>query len=174
MIGHEMVMTLLARGPHQDIGQSHNIFAPLNGSWDVEVFDVESDGARRVSNGEWHFAWILEGRAMQDVLMAPARADRRGNVPMKGNRCATCLRIFDPAEENWRVFYFNPVAQSYELLRAQMEGRDVVQLGANAQGRQLRQVFTDIERDSFRWRREIEKPDGGWQLLAEYSAMRRL
>ncbi len=149
MIGHEMIMTLLARGPHQDIGQSHNIFAQLNGSWDVEVFDVEGDGARRVSNGEWHFAWILEGRAMQDVLVAPARGERRGNVPMKGNRCATCLRIFDPAEENWRVFYFNPVAQSYELLRAQQRGHDIMLEGTDTHGHAIRQAFTDLAADSF-------------------------
>ncbi|HSZ74388.1 MAG TPA: hypothetical protein VK779_06185 [Rhizomicrobium sp.] len=173
MIGHEMVVVLLARGPHQDIGQSHNIFANLNGSWDVEVFDVETDGARRVSAGEWHFAWILEGRAMQDVFVSPARADRKGNVPVKGNRCATTLRIFDSAEENWRVFYFNPVAQSYELLRAQQQGSDIVLEGTDAHGHAIRQAFTDIADNSFRWRREIQKPDGNWQLLAEHSAERR-
>jgi len=87
MNGNEMFEALVARGPHPDIAQSANaIYAPFVGSWDVEVFDLESDGARRVSRGEWHFAWILEGRAMQDVLMVPPRGERRNGVLAKGNR----------------------------------------------------------------------------------------
>ena len=95
MKGNEMLIALCARGAHPDIVGTHDIYAPLNGSWDVEVFDLEGDGARRVSSGEWHFAWVLEGRAMQDVLIAPTRDERRNGISIKGNRCATTLRIFD-------------------------------------------------------------------------------
>lgn len=169
----DMATALLARGPHPDIGESHNTFAPFVGSWDVEVFDLEDDGSRRVSRGEWHFSWILEGRAMQDVLVVPRRLDRRNHLPLRGNRCATTLRIFDPAEGNWRVFFFNPVAQAYDLLRAQREGANVVQIGIDTKGRALRQMFSGITADAFNWRREIARADGQWQLLAEYSARRQ-
>ena len=174
MNGHDMAIALLARGPHPNIGQSHNIYAPFIGSWDVEVLDLEEDGARRVSTGEWHFAWILEGRAMQDVFVVPRRAHRRNNLPLKGNRCATTLRIFDPTEGDWRVFAFNPVAQAYDLLRAQKRGEDIVQTGIDTRGRALRQVFSGITTDGFNWCREIARTDGKWQLLAEYSARRQL
>jgi len=26
--------------------------------------------------GEWHFGWVLEGRAIQDVILAPPREER--------------------------------------------------------------------------------------------------
>jgi hypothetical protein len=173
MNGHDMALALLARGPHADIGNSHNIFMPFAGSWDIEVHDLEGDGARRVSQGEWHFAWVLEGRAMQDVLVVPRRADGRNNLPAKANRCATALRLFDPAEGNWRVFAFNPVAGGCDLMRARMDGKNLLQIGANAQGRALRQTFTDIAGEAFSFRHEIADADGEWQLQAEYFAQRQ-
>lgn len=173
MKGNEMLIALCARGAHPDIVGTHDIYAPLNGSWDVEVFDLEGDGARRVSSGEWHFAWVLEGRAMQDVLIAPTRDERRNGISIKGNRCATTLRIFDSASRLWRVFFFNPINQSYDIFTATNNGKDIVQTGVDAQGNALRQIFSDITNDAFCWRHEVVKDEGTSTLKVEYFAKRR-
>ena len=76
----------------------------------MEVFDIESDGARRVTAGEWHFAWVLEGRALQDVLIVPRRADRHFETPAKGNRYVTALRLLDRARDAWRVLFVDPLS----------------------------------------------------------------
>src|SRR5215831_490759 len=47
----------------------------LIGDWEVEVHDYEN-GKQYVSHGEWHFSWVLEGRAIQDVWIVPTRAER--------------------------------------------------------------------------------------------------
>jgi hypothetical protein len=174
MNGNEMFEALAARGPHPDIAQSANaIYAPFVGSWDVEVFDLECDGARRVSRGEWHFAWILEGRAMQDVLMVPPRGERRNGALAKGNRCATTLRVFDSASGMWRVHYFNPTTQTEETFTAKQDGRQIVQAATDGNGATVRETFSGIDAASFRWRREISDRFGSWKLKAEYIATRR-
>jgi hypothetical protein len=173
MNGTAMFEALMARGPHPDIAESGNaIFAPFMGPWDVEIFDLEGDGARRVSRGEWHFGWVLEGRAVQDVFIVPPRGERRNGLPVRRNRCATTLRVFDPASGVWRIHYFNPVDRSEETLIARRDGKNVVQTGVNTQGVSLRQTFTDATDISFTLRREASKADGAWKLEAEYFAKR--
>ncbi len=172
--GHEMLLALGARGPHHDIVVSDNaIYAPLIGSWYLEVFDLEGDGARRVSEGEWHFGWVLEGRALQDVLVVPSRGERRNGIVAKNNRCATTLRFFDSASGMWRVHFFNPVNQTQEILLGEQQGADIVQKGVDAYGITLREIFSEITIDTFTWRREIANNFGSWKLKSEYFAKRR-
>lgn len=174
MNGNEMLEALAARGPHPDIAQSANaIYAPFVGSWDVEVFDLEGDGARRVSRGEWHFAWVLEGRAMQDVFMVPPRGERRNGVLVKGNRCATTLRIFDMASGLWRVHYFNATTQTEEAFVAKQQGRHIVETAHDATGATVREVFSGVDATTFRWQREVSDGLGSWKLKSEYIATRR-
>lgn len=174
MNGNGMLEALLARGPHQGIAESANaIFSPFIGAWDVEIFDLEGDGARRVSRGEWHFGWILEGRAVQDVFLAPPRGERRNGSVARGNRCATSLRVFDPVNGTWRVHYVNPVDRSEETLIARQQGKNIVQTGVNTQGISLRQTYADIGNDSFAVYRETAHADGDWKLESEYFAKRQ-
>lgn len=174
MNGNEMFDVLAARGPHPDIAQSANaIYAPFVGSWDVEVYDLEGDGARHVSRGEWHFAWVLEGRALQDVFMVPPRGERRNGGLVKGNRCATTLRIFDQASGLWRIHYFNATTQTEETFIAKQQGRHIVETAHDAMGATVREVFSGVDAATFRWHREVSDGFGSWKLKAEYIATRR-
>jgi len=38
--------------------------------------DVAPDGSVEVGDGEWHFGWALDGRALADVWISPSRAAR--------------------------------------------------------------------------------------------------
>jgi len=62
--------TLPAAGPAV-ADSAHRLFAPLRGDWAVTVVDHLADGTRHTGAGEWHFDWVLEGRAMQDVWISP-------------------------------------------------------------------------------------------------------
>lgn len=174
MNGNEMLEALFARGPHPDIAQSADaIYMPFVGSWDVEVFDLEGDGARRVSRGEWHFGWVLEGRAMQDVFMVPPRGERRNGVMVRNNRCATTLRIFDPSSGVWRVHHFNPATQTEQSFTARQEGRQIVETAVDANGGAAREIFSGVDATTFRWHREVSDGFGSWKLKSEYIATRR-
>lgn len=103
--------------PRSNVG-----YDQLIGSWEVDVFDYKPDGTRRVSSGEWHFAWVLEGRAVQDVLIVPPRGARRlREVPGPGNRYGTTIRVYDPSRDAWNVTWFNPVAG----IQGELIGADV-------------------------------------------------
>lgn len=168
-----MCDALLARGPAPELTDANNLFGWLAGSWDVEVHDFESDGARRVSNGEWHFAWVLEGRAIQDVFITPKREERSlGKMPT--NRYGTTLRVFDPQAGNYQLVWINPVRGDISLLATRRNGDDLVQEGVDASGKHHRGVFSAIGPDGFTFTRE-EKADGtaDWKTMAILTATRR-
>ncbi|WP_204280043.1 hypothetical protein, partial [Raoultella ornithinolytica] len=56
-----------ATGPSPDRGDKMELYGWLIGSWDLEVSAFMPDGSVRKRPGEWHFGWVLEGRAIQDV-----------------------------------------------------------------------------------------------------------
>ena len=157
-----------------ELGDAAALYADLIGAWEVDVIDYDADGARRRSRGEWHFGWALEGRAVQDVFVVPARALRNGpNLPRRGNRYGTTLRFFDPEQQTWRVIWINPVTGAVNSLVARREGAAIVQEGVNDEGQPIRWSFVEVARDRFHWIGNVSK-DGGatWQTQAEFFARR--
>jgi hypothetical protein len=88
------VDALQASGPLPELAARMELYGQLVGRWDVEVVDYEDGGLVRRSRGEWIFSWVLEGRAIQDVFIVPARGSR-DDPPGKGNRYGASLRVFD-------------------------------------------------------------------------------
>ena len=111
--------------------------------------------------GEIHFAWVLEGRAIQDVWILP------------GVFYGTTLRIYDPGIDAWHILWSDPVRQFYTRQIGRARGDDIVQEGRNDAGEFVRWSFTRIEANSFRWLGERSR-DGGttWHLQAEFDANR--
>jgi hypothetical protein len=158
-------------------GGSIDMFTPLIGDWDAEVVDHLPGGISRRQSAEVHFAWVLEGRAIQDLWIAPARQDRLTSAPRAadGNRYGTTLRIYDPELDAWRLTWWNPVARVETRLVGRRVGSQIVQTGADAAGRLIRWVFVELRNDRFHWRGEYSE-DGGltWICATEYFARRRL
>src|SRR5580692_2635318 len=66
---------LISSGPSSAMPKSAaSMFGWLVGDWEADVYDYKDDGTKTVSKGEWHFSWVLEGRAIQDVWIVPALA----------------------------------------------------------------------------------------------------
>jgi hypothetical protein len=166
-----MCEALLARGPAPEIADD-NLFGWLVGSWDVEVHDFEPDGARRVTSGEWHFAWVLEGRAIQDVFVAPKR-DERSIGPMPANRYGTTLRIYDAASGVWRLVWVNPVRNDVDMLTTRKAEGDIVQEGVDVKGNRFRWTFSGMTADTFTFLAE-ETREGGedWLKVVQFTATR--
>jgi hypothetical protein len=165
---------LIAQGPSPEIpSASVGVFDWLIGDWEAEVYDYGPEGRAYTGQGEWHFSWVLEGRAIQDVWIVPKRSQRRGKTPLTNNRFGTSLRIYDPTIDAWRVLWFNPVTQDRAELIARKVGSAVVQQSADRSA-SYRWTFDDITPRSFTWRGEVSD-DGGrtWRLDAEFRAHRR-
>ena len=73
----EFANALISAGPHPQLSPANQIFAPFVGSWQLQVswFDVDGRLSRQ-ERGEWHFCWVLEGRAIQDIWIVPPRDAR--------------------------------------------------------------------------------------------------
>jgi hypothetical protein len=60
--------------PRPELRDRLGVFQPLIGSWSLIVDDFEADGTVGRREGEWHFGWALDGRALVDVWICPSRA----------------------------------------------------------------------------------------------------
>jgi hypothetical protein len=167
---------LVADGPAADRGDKMDLYGWLIGSWDLEVTRFFDDGSKRQRQGEWHFGWVLEGRAIQDVWIVPRRgALRQGDAAANAHTWGTTLRIYDPRIDAWQIQWTDPVTQNFLSMVGRKEGEDIVQLGSNAVGRPVRWRFSEITPNSFRWRGETERGavgEASWHLDVEFFARR--
>ena len=103
----------------------------------------------------------------------PRRADRTLPPDKTYNMYGTTLRVWDAALQAWRVTWINPVTGGRDELIGRWSGKDIVQLGARANGTPIRWMFTQITPDSFRWTGEVMEADGHtWRLEGEFLARR--
>lgn len=163
---------LVSQSRSPQISAQEDIYAKLLGVWDVEARDRTDDGTFQVTGGEWFFARTLEGRAVQDVWIAPTRANRRTAARL-ANRYGTSVRTFDPHTRRWQVTWFNPVTGAFDVLHTRMDGERIVQEGTQGNGRRIRWIFAEITDKTFHWTGEGQLPDGSWRLEAEFFGRRR-
>ena len=164
---------LLSKGPHESLGAEAETYGRVIGSWQGELHDHFSAPTPQVRSVEAHFAWVLEGRAVQDVWITPVRSERAA-LPQTGLNWYGCtLRIYDPAAKLWRVTWSDPAASLHIQLEGRREGDDVVQLGLRA-GRPIRWTFSEIRADSFHWQGHSLKDDGSTWLLEVDVRFRRM
>ena len=165
---------LAAPGRSPEIPEAADAYGWLVGSWELDVVGYDDKGSVIHSRGEAHFAWVLEGRAIQDVFINPRRSDRTPASARFANWYGTTLRIYDPTIRAWRVNWFNP----HDGIRAELIGRrqgsDVVQEGQFPDGTPIRWTYTEITGDSYRWRGECLESDRKWRLQVEFRARRIL
>ena len=171
-VHREAVEALAATGPHPDHAGKLMLFGQFVGSWDVEATLILPDGARRELRGEWHFGWILEGRAIQDVLISPPRAQRSaGEASVE---CGTTVRFYDPRTDRWHVTYITPVAAEVHHLSGGQTHDGIVLEGVTPDGRRERWSFLEITKRAFRWRGQVSRDDGQtWFATEEMRVCRR-
>lgn len=170
--GHETCMKtqpvfslLAADGPQPALREKLMLYGQFVGSWVVEAVWFMADGSRPTARGEWHFAWALGGRAVQDVLFAKdTPADERG----------TTLRGYDHTKDHWHITWMQPASGEFTHLIGRSEGERIVQesVGETSSCRK-RWSFCDITPASFLWLGE-ESGDGGqtWRVVQEMRATR--
>jgi hypothetical protein len=163
-----------ADGPAADRNSKMDLYGRFVGSWDLDVTQISDDGVARRRKGEWHFGWVLEGRAVQDVWIVPPCGElRRGDAAANVNSYGTTLRVYDPRIDAWLIQWTDPVTQNFLQMTGRAQGEDIVQFGARPDGTPIRWRFVNIAPNSFRWLGEISA-DGGasWRLHVEFLAQR--
>jgi hypothetical protein len=172
-MNHSMENALHTNDSSPELANEDRLYDWLIGSWSARVVDYLDDGSKRESTGEWHFGYILEGRAIQDVWISPPRSKRNADTPRVGNRYGTSIRAFHLQEKRWHVTWINPVSGAFNRLVARRVGNDIVQEERGDDGSIIRWVFTNTEKNSARWYGE-RSMDGGkaWKLEAEFFLIR--
>ena len=165
------LIALGADGPAGDrIGQM-GLYGWLIGTWDLDVSHFLADATTRRRAGEWHFGWVLEGRAIQDVWIVPPRGQRDDDAADQAQSYGSTLRIYDPRDDSWQIQWTDPVTLNFCTMKGRRDGADIVQLGRNASGEDIRWRFLQIATDSFLWRGETSIASG-WRRDVEFTATR--
>jgi hypothetical protein len=156
-----------------EIASADDVYGWLIGSWELDVRRYGVDVTSRNLKGEVHFGWVLEGRAIQDVWIMPQRTERSPQMEKTCNMYGATLRVWDASIQAWRVTWINAVTGSRDELIGRWSGKDIVQVGARANGTPIRWMFTQITPNSFRWTGEVLEADGHtWRLEGEFLARR--
>lgn len=147
------------------IPEGHDYFGVLVGEWAIEWMDhLDSDSPRCVK-GEWIFARVLDGTAVQDVFIVPARSERD---PQPDAEYGTTLRIYNPQSGAWDIFY--GCTGTAIQLTGKKVGDEIV-LVECGDGK-MRYIFSDIRPTSFKWRKECMEDAGEWVVVARIVAER--
>jgi hypothetical protein len=96
-----LLEALRSAGAAVDRAGNMDLYGWRIGSWEIDVTGHLPDGTARHRPGEWHFAWVLEGRTIEDLWIAPragrvARATRPGTPTCRARRCATATPASRP------------------------------------------------------------------------------
>jgi len=150
-----MLEALGAAGPHPDHADRLMLFGRFVGAWDVEATLIADDGKRSRHRGEWLFGWVLEGRAIQDVLISPPR--RAGGATLE---CGSTVRFYDPETDSWQITWITPPQRAVRRLVARPADHGILIEGREESGRLLRWTFTEISDDSFTWSGYISDDHG--------------
>jgi hypothetical protein len=171
-----LIAVLHAEDSAPDRAEALNLYGQFIGDWNADIVTHTPDGARHQGQGELHFGWILEGRAIQDVWMIPRRKDRRPGapvIPVAGNWYGTTIRVYDPALSAWRIYWIDPATNAYRQQIGRKVGEDIVQEGTTETGALSRWSFTEITPQSFHWKGEASMDKGAsWRLFVEVFAHR--
>ena len=134
---------LVSQEKNRVIPEEFNYFGKLIGSWQIDY--VESHHSR-VIKGEWHFSWVLEGMAIQDVIILP------------DYESGTSLRIY----------------YTGKIIRLEARKQDDMIVLTYIDDETRKWIFTRIEDNQFHWQNITIKDDGDWYVNADIFAKRIL
>lgn len=162
--------TLHADSPAPDRAAPMMLYGQFVGSWDGVLVREDAHGVRRETPAEVHFGWVLEGRAVQDVWIAPTRTAANASELMHG----TTVRVYDPQNDLWHITWIDPVKQVYNRMTGRKVGDEIVQEYRTEEGVRVQWLFTEIRTDSFHWIARRSKDDGKtWKIRGEFFLRRR-
>jgi hypothetical protein len=164
---------LVATRPHPAYAKQLQLFGQFVGTWIATVRYIGPDATQpKEGVGVWSFGWILDGRAIQDVITYPDPTTGLGDEP--GRRCiGTHVRYYDPAREEWQVLWVGASTGAMARMTVRVDHGEIWSEGSAPQGLLFRRGFTEITSDRFRWKELVSRDDGAsWQLEQEVIAIR--
>jgi hypothetical protein len=161
--------------PHPDYQDKLMLFGQFEGVWDVDIeFFDETEKAIFQGKGEWAFAWVMDGRVLQDVLTFPDLQDPSAIAPGKRN-IGTSLRHYDPKTEVWRIVWIGASSGNLCFLKAKQDGDDLLIERKEPGMSFLKWRFSGITEKQFYWTGHFSNDDGkSWILEQKMLATKRM
>lgn len=144
---------LASEGKNKALPEEFDYFGKLIGSWEIDYIDAGNSCSIK---GEWHFSWILEGMAVQDVIILP------------GFEYGTTLRLYNPATHAWDVVY----CYTGRIMRLEATKQDDKIVLTNVEDERRKWVFVEIGDNRFHWQDVTVKEDGEWHINFDLYAER--
>ena len=138
---------------HKGLPEEYDYFGKLIGSWNIDYVDSRTS---HVIKGEWHFSRVLEGMAVQDVIVLP------------GFEYGTTLRVYNPGTHAWDVAYC--YLGNIMRLEARKQGGRIVLTSLADPNRKW--VFAEIGERRFHWQDVTVTEDGRWHVTYDLYAER--
>ena len=144
---------LISEGKHEALPEEYDYFGKLIGSWDIDYVDTSNSS---VMKGEWHFSRVLEGMAIQDVIVLP------------GFEYGTTLRVYNPGTNAWDVAY----CYTGNIMRFEARKQDDKIVLTNIEDESRKWVFAEIGDNHFHWQDVTVREDGKWHVKFDLYAER--
>ena len=112
-----LVRALLADRPAPYGAENLKLYSWLVGKWEMDVAMRGVGDTQETMRGIVSAAWVLEGRAIQDVFSVP------------GLFYGTSLRFYDPNINAWQVFWIDPLKSVFFRMIGRAQGNEIVNEG---------------------------------------------
>lgn len=157
--------TLRADGPHPDFAAKLMLFGQFVGVWEMDIRFFDPTGVEIFHGpGEWKFSWILDGRAIQDVLTYADVRDSSKTAP-GDRRIGTTVRHYNPQADVWRALWLGATSGIFLPLTGRPSAEGILLEGIEGENTLIRWTFTAITPDSFHWHGWASNDEGvSWHL----------
>lgn len=145
--------TLTSEGKNVNLPDEFDYFGKLIGSWKIDYIDNSNS---QMMKGEWHFSWILDGMAIQDVIILP------------GFEYGTTIRVYNPGTCAWDIAY----CFTGKIMRFEARKQDDIIVLTNIEDDRRKWVFAKIEDNQFHWQDIMVQDDDEWHVNFDLYAQR--
>ncbi|MFC1850861.1 hypothetical protein ACFL27_11765 [candidate division CSSED10-310 bacterium] len=174
-MNNTFIETLVSEHGHPRLQDKLKPYKIFIGAWEFDWAGHEDDGSTWTVPGEWHFAWILEGRAIQDNWICP-RLNLRSSGKYPDGEYGTTIRFYDFKENCIKVIWVGPILSQLTIFKAHHSKDQIVQNEQTVgdKGKSSRWVFKDINKNSFKWEAYTTDDDQNmWKMNQEVYAKRK-
>lgn len=161
---NNFIEALTSKVGNVELPKEYNYFKKLIGSWKLDYTDHNISCSVK---GEWHFSWILEGMAIQDVIILPSR-ETKSEITHPLTEYGTSLRIYNPDTHAWDVVY----GYTGKIIRLEARKQNGMIVLTDIDDEKRKWVFVKIEDNSFHWQNVTIKDNGEWYINADIYAER--
>jgi len=167
--------TLISDRGHLKHHEKLKAYEKFIGSWDFDWVGHREDGSTWTVPGEWHFSWILEGRAIQDNWICP-KVNLRSSDEYPEGEYGTTIRFFDFKEDCIKIIWIGPILSNINIFKVTHTESQIIQdeIFFKDKNEISRWLFKDIKKNSFKWEAYVSKDNRKtWKLTQEVYAKRQ-